>query len=299
MNKYFSYAAILISVSISIAGEVYRDAGAGAFAFLKVDPGARSAALGGTSLLNAPELGVFTNPALLPATDHSCISIGHDRWLGDAILNFMAWKTTAGKINLALGARSMYVGNLEMRESASSEPLTTFSSWDMAFQMAAGVRLGMFDLGSGFKILSQKIWTETSSGIAFDVGITIRPARDLVFAAAVLHAGPGVTMDGEDFRMPATWKTGGRYFISLPPGSFSLSAEVGKPLDNRSFAGTGLEYEPCKWLDLRMGWKFGNEVSDLTTGIGLKAGGWKLDYAFVPADHALGNVHRMTIGRSL
>lgn len=297
-NLLMAAAALLLALPSS-ADEVYRDAGAGAYSFLKIDPGARAAALGGTGLLNSGELAVFTNPALLPSINSGGVSAGHNQWLGDATQNFLAWNFGLGGINCALGTRFLHVGDLEMREEASSEPVTTFSAWDISIHGAAGISLGMFDLGLGLKVMREKIWTETSSGFALDAGVIVHPMQRLAFAAAVQHLGPSVTMTDDDFRLPTTWRVGGIYTMRLPLGEAALSLETGKPLDNQLYAGGGLEYSPRDWLHLRLGYRTGDDTRDVTSGLGLSAGSWKLDYAFVPTDYSLGAVHRFTLHRSL
>ena len=211
--------------------EVYRDAGAGAFSFLKINPGARAAALGGTALLNSGNLSVFTNPALLASMDRGYISAGHNQWIGDATQNFLSWTFSLKRVKCALGTRFVYVGNLEMRETATAEPITTFSAWDISFHAAAGISLGMFDLGIGMKLLREKIWMESASGIAFDAGVIIHPLSGLDLAASLQHIGPSVTMVEDDFRLPASWRLGGRYSFHFPLGDAAVSMEVGKPLD--------------------------------------------------------------------
>jgi len=102
----------------------------------------------------------------------------------------------------------------------------------------------------------------------------------------------------DDFRLPTTWRVGGRYSIDLPFGNVALSGEAGKPLDNTLRAGSGLEYTPQKWLKLRFGMRFNDDARDITAGLGLSAGSWTVDYAFVPADYSLGTIHRFTLQKS-
>jgi hypothetical protein len=279
--------------------DVYRDAGAGAFSFLKTDPGARAAALGGTGLLNSGSLAGFTNPALLASMDTGGITAGHNQWLGDATQSFLSWNFNIDRVNYSLGTRFVYVGNLEMREEASSEPITTFSSWDISFHAAAAVRLGMFDLGIGMKLLREKIWMESATGIAFDAGIVVHPANGLDLAAALQHVGPSIKMVEQDFRLPATWRLGGRYSFRFPFGDAAVTAEMAKPLDNTISSGSGIEYTPQRWLKLRFGMRFLDDSRDFTSGIGLSAGSWTLDYAYVPTDYSLGTVHRFTLQKAL
>ena len=300
MIRIFLVGLLIFAVLPALSSdEVYRDAGAGAFSFLKIDPGARAAALGGTGVINSGSLAGFTNPALLASLETGAIAAGHNQWLGDASQNYLAWNFLAGPVTCALGGRFLHVGNLEMRNEATSEPLDTFSAWDMSFHAAGAVRLGIFDLGAGFKILREKIWLESSSGVAFDAGLVIHPMTNLDIAAAVQHIGPSVIMVDNEFRLPSTWRAGARYTFGLPIGLLALSGEIRKPLDNSFSAGSGLEYTPKRWLSLRFGMRFFDDSRDLTAGMGLSAGGWILDYAFVPVNYAMGTVHRFSLQRSL
>jgi hypothetical protein len=299
MKKSFTALLMVLFALNAGAEEVYRDAGAGAFSFLKIDPGARAAALGGTGLLNSGELAIFTNPALLASSGSASLSAGHNQWLGDATQNFIAWNFAAGEINCALGARFLHVGDLQMREEATSEPVTTFSAWDISMHAGAAMRLGMFDLGIALKMMREKIWTESATGFALDAGVIIHPMANLEFAAALQHMGPSVTMVDEDFRLPVTWRAGAGYSTAVPLGRVGITAEVSKSLDNKIKSGGGIEYSPQDWIDLRFGYRLGDDTRDLTAGLGLHAGSWTLDYAFVPTDFDLGTVHRFTLHKSL
>ncbi len=282
-----------------LADDVYRDAGAGAYSFLKIDPGAEAAALGGTGLLNSGELALFTNPALLNSSQGPSLSVGHNQWLGDASQDFLCWNFGINGVKLALGTRFLRVSDLQMREEATSQPITTFSSWDISMHAGAGIRLGMFDLGIALKLMREKIWTESSSGFAVDAGVVMHPLSSLELAAALQHMGPAVTMVDDDYRLPVTWRVGGKYTTDVPLGSASVTAELGKPLDNRIRGGCGLDYAPMEWVHLRFGFRFGDDTRDVTSGLGLSAGSWTLDYAFVPTDFDLGSVHRFTLNKSL
>ncbi len=299
MKTVLFFTFVLITVfPVFSSDEVYRDAGAGAFSFLKIDPGARAAALGGTGLLNSSSLAGFTNPALLPSIAGGSISIGHNQWIGDATQSFISWNFKLNSFTCAVGTRFVYTGNLEMRESATTEPVTTFSAWDISFNAAAGIRLGIFDLGIGAKLLREKIWMQNSTGFAFDAGVVIHPVDNLDLAAAIQHMGPSVKMVNKDFRLPVTWRLGLKYSFHFPFGIAALSGELGKPLDNTLTAGSGIEYTPQRWLTLRFGMRFFDDSRSFTSGIGLSAGSWTLDYAFIPTEYSLGSVQRFTLHKS-
>jgi hypothetical protein len=294
------FALLLLPLHAAAASdEVYRDAGAGVYSFLKTDLGARSAAMGGTGVLSSGGLAVFSNPAMLADARSSGITAGHNRWLGDATQSCLAWNFSGTRFSGAVGVRMLFVSGLEYREAASSEPLDTFSAMDLSINAAGAVRLGMFDLGLAVKAIREKVWLESSSGIALDIGVAIHPAEWMDFVAAVQHIGPKVTMVEREYRLPLTWRLGASSCFALPVGSAEVAAEVRKPLDNSASAGVGLEYSPAPWVSLRGGARLMDETGILTAGAGFSGAGWTLDYAWIPTDYGLGAVHRFTLGRSL
>ncbi len=283
--------------TLSVAG-VYRDAGLGLYPFLKMDVGARSAALGGTGAVNGDELAVFSNPALLSGQTRS-ISAGYNQWFGSTNQNFLAAVSPLGEhFSGSLAFRSVSTTGIEFRESPSSEPVDTFNANDFSMHAAIAARLGRFDAGIAFKAIHEKIWLESSNGWAVDVGFNYHAHPSLLFAAAYLHSGPSVTMDNSEFRLPRTWVFASKWNGSLPLGDLALSCQIMRPLDNRTKVGFGSEYSPFEWIAIRGGWKVNDDSVDLTTGAGLSAKSWTLDYAFVPGDYSLGTSHRFSLSRS-
>ncbi len=288
---------LLILAALSTAG-VYRDAGLGLYPFLKMDVGARSAALGGTGSVNGEELSIFSNPALIAATEPS-VSVGHNQWYGSTTQNFIAITGNLGnKFKGSLGFRSVTTMDLEYRENPTSDPVDTFNAMDFSFNGAIAARMGRFYLGAGMKVIHEKIWLQSSNGWALDFGFGYKVRDNLLFTGAYLHSGPEVNMAEDSFRFPRTWVFGSRWDFSLPVGNASLSGQVMRPLDNQTRAGFGLEYRVVDWAALRGGWKLNDNSSDLTAGAGLSASGWTFDYAFVPGSWSLGTAHRFTLSRS-
>ncbi len=288
----------MILAGLSAAG-VYRDAGLGLYPFLKMDVGAGAAALGGTGAVNGDELAIFSNPALLAGREAS-ISAGHNQWFGTTTQNYIAAVSGLGSVFTgSLALRSVSTTGIEYRETPSSDPVDTFNAADFSMNGAIAARLGRFDAGAGLKVIHEKIWLESSNGWAVDVGFNYHPNSSLMFTAAYLHSGSAVTMDDKDFRFPRTWVFASKWNGHLPFGDLSVSGQVMRPLDNRTNAGLGVEFNPVQWVSLRGGWKINDDSGDLTAGAGLSAKSWTLDYAFVPGNFSLGTTHRFSLSRSL
>ncbi len=298
--------ALALTVTLAVLGalplqaaEPYRDAGMSAFAFLKIGVGARAAALGGTGTVNGGDLSLFGNPSGMASLEDSRFTAGYNSWLGSTSQTYAASSFRTGRVVWGAGASMLGSGDLERREGASTDPLGTFASHELTFNGAAALRTGRFDLGLGAKMIYQRIWLESCAGFALDGGVTYRPADSLRLTAALANIGPEATMGGESHRLPWAWKAGGRYAVCLRGVSVALSAEARKYIDSRASYGAGAEFSPAGWARMRMGWMFADDCRSLTAGLGLAGMGWGLDYAYVPADFALGDSHTLTLSRRL
>ena len=61
-------------------------------------------------------------------------------------------------------------------------------------------------------------------------------------------------------------------------------------------AHVGIEYGIMDKLFLRGGLQTGHDTRTLSFGLGIARRAWRVDYAFVPASHGLGNAHRIAVG---
>ena len=277
---------------------IYRDAGASAFQFLKVEVSARAAALGGTVLLNSGPLSGMSCPSGLAGVDGLTLTACHAGYLGSATQNAAALTWGGGRFRFSAGISTISAGGLEYRgDVPPSEPLGTFDYLDLAVSGAAAVRLGAVDAGLGAKIIHEEIWDTDDWGMAVDASAAFHPTGWLDIALAVQNVGPSVDFgERPGYRMPMTWRTGARVTPVLPlAGPVSVSAEMCKPIDNEVSGGAGVELNPVGWLDLRTGYRFGSDSQDLTAGLGLSYGGWALDYAWIPGALSLGDVHRIVL----
>lgn len=291
--------ALVLAPAAMSEDDPYRDAGISAFAFLKIGVGARASALGGTGSVNGGDLSAFHNPAGLAGIRRSSFTAGYNSWLGSTSQTFASSAFRSGGLVWSLGLSMLNSGEMERRETATTDPLGTFESHEMTAGGAAGVRLGRFDLGVGAKVVHQRIWLESCTAVAFDGGVVYRPADSLRLAAALSNIGPAATMKEDGHRLPWAWKLGGRYGGRLRGIGIAGSVEARKHIDSRISYGAGLEVAPVRWAQLRGGWVFADDSRSLTAGMGISGMGWGLDYAFVPADHALGDSHVLTLSRRL
>jgi hypothetical protein len=284
------------------ADDIYRDAGASAFQFLKIEVSARASALGGTVLLNSGTFSGLSGPAGLMQTSGTSITAGHAEYFGSISQNSASYITGFGGVRLSAALNTMLASDLEYREDEPvSEPLGSFDYLDLVLSGAMAMRFGSVDAGIGAKILREKVWNADDWGYAFDASVTAHPLPWLDMGAAVLNIGPSVDFDQRPgYRLPMTWRAGASAGFELPlAGETAVTVEICKPIDNRMSGGAGLELSPVRWMDLRVGSKLANDSQDLTAGAGFSAGTWTLDYAWIPGCLSLGDIHRVVLSTRL
>jgi len=289
--------------------------GASGAQFLKIPSTARLAAMGDAGLATLDDASsVFRNPAGIAAVR------GTDFYVSDMeYLNFFHLSSAAavtqlgpsGSIAVALLVFSMD----EMEMTTEFEPDGTgrfFDAQDAALSLSYARHLtDRFRLGLSAKLVHQRIWNESASGLAFDVGTQYRMDwKNLTLAMSMANFGPDMQFSGPDlivnydsqdaypnrivptelkteaFPLPLDFRFGaGLDLHSSPLLKWRANLDAVHPSDNDERIHLGSEITLAGRLILRTGWKFGHDSESLSTGAGLilHTGSLRLrfDYAYL------------------
>ncbi len=273
--------------------------------FLKISLDGRGAALGDAVVADENGVGAsYWNPAGLVSAQ-SGVSLAHSRWLEDVRSEFIATRFSGFGGALALSLQVQTVDGIMVRgETPSDEPLATLSVYDLAFGLSYARALAEnLDVGVTVKMLNERILTRTASGYAVDFGVRYRlPAFEkLRLAASVHNLGSMSALREENIALPALLRLG----AALPEAyrrndvAINLNVAVNRYFqENLSFA-AGVEVAAKEQYFLRLGYQTGRDSQSISAGLGLYAGRYQLDYAYVPFAYNLGNTHRFTLGLAL
>jgi hypothetical protein len=262
---------------------------AGTESNLGLGAGSRGIALGGACLARLGDASaVFWNPAGLAGLERGELSAMHARLgMGDAGQTFvgLGWPTLrAGSFGLgmlrlatsgihAYDADSRPLGELEYSETA------LFFSW-AARPRLPGVERGLA-LGITAKSVTQSLTPWSSTGAGVDLGLVFAPPQwpALALAAVVQDAvTPRLRLDESADAVPRTLRLGASYRVA-PQRDLGLEVHLG--VDRPGALGwtprLGLECEYRRQVVLR----FGTSRYGTAFGIGLRWGGYGLDYAYL------------------
>jgi hypothetical protein len=274
--------------------------------FLKIDPGARPAALGGAFTGIADDVyALHYNPGGLGLLPRRELSATHAQWLLDSQYDFIGYAHPLAAGTVALGATRLTHQRLEGR-AADRTRLTGFPAADTAislgFGRSAGGLLpgGRTHTGMAVKYIENRIASDSAATFAFDLGAVHRfDAKPAGVGLALLNAGPRLKYLEQADPLPLTVSAGASYRFMEP---LSLSMELRhEPHEGRSGVGFGTEYEAFSLISLRAGYALpalalrrDSGFGEFGGGFGLRFGRYRMDYSFTPFG-VLGNAQRLSL----
>ncbi len=180
--------------------------GTGAAAFLEIGVGARAMAMGGayTSIAN-DATALYWNPAGIAWINGVQCELAHNKWLVGTYHDFAglvvpvpSLRSTFGLSYNALDYGDEPVRTVERPEGTGE----MFSGRDISVALTYAIAFtDRFSFGMSGKYVSQRIWSETGSAMAVDVGIFYNTVvKGLRLGASVNNFGTKIEMRGRHIR---------------------------------------------------------------------------------------------------
>ncbi len=287
--------------------------GADSFSFLNISPYARSAALAdATSAYVGDTFSVYSNPAGLAHLQEKSASINHVSHFQGVAYDNLTYIMPYGRggVGASLGyLRYSDIPKTTFNPSATATGADRFTqsgdidAGDYAASVAWGFRHNSnLALGANFKLVQETLDTKSSVAALFDAGGIYRfPLYRQWRAAAVLqNVGYATKFISETPDVPTRLR-GGLFYS--PEMWADWSGELVYNLHGNPEVALGGEFSWQQTAFLRAGYRYGFRDAKLggltgaSLGVGLKAGSFRLDYAFLPFGD-LGDSHRISLGWS-
>jgi len=298
---FYFFTVLFLSASAPARG----DTGTAALSFLKLDSGARAAAVGGAFTAGGSDVfGVFYNPALASVLPGHEIGLMHNI-LVEGIKQeeiFYAFPLD-GKVSLFAGLNMLLSGSMDGYAYTPDGPESTgsFSSKDMAGYAGAAVKMNeALSFGGTFKYYYQGVDSESANAAGADLGLLYR-FKNYRAGASVSNIGNKIKVGFDSFDLPMIVRAGvsGKFRDIL-----TVSADYINYNDSGAAGAAGAELDiPLKEIGkvaLRAGYRKGgadNAGSGISAGAGFAAGGLSIDYAYVPYGD-LGGANRISMNFS-
>ncbi len=279
------------------------ETGTTALSFLKMDFGARSAAMGGAYCASGDDaLAVFYNPAGTALVSRKEILLGHNEWLEGIRNESVAYVQPLEDSSISIfgGVNALLSGSMDKYDTTGKAD-GSFSSMEGAgsLGLAAGLGNGYYG-GIAAKALSQSADGASAMAWAGDAGL-LKVSGRLRFGLSASNFGSSMKLGTTAFSLPLMLRGGVSAAIA---NRIRVSADAVKAGETGVIGAFGAEAElpsnPHEAFYLRGGYRTGRSANagpGFSAGLGLRSGDLRVDYAFVPYGD-LGNAHRLTIAFS-
>ena len=338
-KKFMVLASILFSmmvlfVNISLGQS---KVGTTAVPFLGISVGPRATAMGGAfAAVSDDATSLYYNPGAFSQTRKSQLIIAHTNWLVSTNLNWLGFILNLDGAN-AIGFSFTQLDYGEEEVTTVFQPEGTGEKWaarDMvvAFSYARNLT-DRFSIGGSAKYIQQKLWNESATAFALDVGLLfITQFNDMKLGMSISNFGTDMKLDGKDllhridldpealgnnetimsklkvdsWPLPLFFRVGVAMDLLRSGNSrLTIALDAFRPSDNTETLNLGGEFAFNNMFFLRGGYKslFRNDSEEgLTLGVGvhLNWGGnltWNFDYTY--ADFGLfEDIQMIAIGAS-
>ncbi|CAM3361989.1 PorV/PorQ family protein [Rhodothermus bifroesti] len=310
-------SALLLSVSPLAQAQ---ESELGGFAFLRLPPSARAAALSTTpAAVQDSDVALFLlNPALLHPSQHRYLHLGYLNHVADVRFATLAYGWDQGRWGtLGLGLRFVDWGRIDEAD-ASGNRLGTFRPLDVALSAGFGRAYGANTrYGIALHFIHTALANRRATALAFDAGVLYNFPEHLLSLSATLHAlgitlqHLGATADRLPFDIRLSLRKRLRYLpLTLLITAYDLP-HLSRPPTDQPLVGrllyylnVGAELTPSSALQLRLGYSYRQhdilkmrprlDLAGLNAGFGLAIAAVYVDYAF-SSWSSLGVLHYLTL----
>lgn len=338
-SKKILIFAIIVSF-VSSAG-VYaagvNKSGTVAAQFLKIGVGARATALGSgyVGLANGVDA-LYWNPAGAAWMSRSQLMASHSEWFANINHDYLALALPFGNVG-TLGLSLTALSAPEMEQTTIAQPEGTgifFDVLDLAIGATYARRLtDRFSFGITAKYIYQRLFNETASSLAFDLGGYLQTGfKGMRLGMAMSNFGGKMKLDGrdlivsynsdpnapgnpaseaklstEDWPLPTTFRVGiamnvvgkeQQGFFNNEAQRITVTVDGNQLSDAAETMNLGLEYAWNERFFLRGGYRINHDTEDYSAGMGLQI---PLQTWMILADYAISNmndlgyIHRMSL----
>lgn len=268
------------------------EVGMDACAFLKIDVGARAAALGGAyTAVSDDATASFWNPAGLLRFKGWQVCTMYNSYIQGMKHYFLSYAESRQRMAYAVSISSLIVDGIELRSKDTEEPEGEGEAKDFAASFAMAKSWGKLLCGWGIKLLKAKLVQDYSRlSYTFDLGITYAWKKAAI-GMVVQNWGGKVKFRQTSHPLPLRYKIGASYKIK---DSVLLLFDACFPRRGRAHVHSGVEVK-IGGLFLRMGVNDAKDIGEkVTFGFGVKRKFFSIDYAW-SSFGLLGYTHRVGV----
>lgn len=265
---------------------------------MKVETGARAAGMGGAYVsIDGDPVSAAYNPAGIRGITRFSTALSHNEYWSNIRLESGCFATPLkGRLALHGSIRYAVLGNIEVRQTPTSEPDAFADAHDISFKAGFGYRISdklYAGVGAGWFI--EKISSFRGSAFNVDLGLLATPRPNLNVGASVTNIGSDFSLQQQNepgsrmIALPVTYRVGASYSYRHILGAADLVV-----LDDVAHLHLGAEKQIQKYFAVRAGYMFNYDTKGLSAGASFTRRNLTIHYAFVPYSSGIDDSHQFT-----
>ncbi|NNF03785.1 MAG: PorV/PorQ family protein [Rhodothermales bacterium] len=275
--------------------------------FLRIGTDAAALARGDAGVASTDNaFATYWNPAALAAGPGHSLAISNHLWIADVRTYALAGSYRPGlKWGVGAFVTATGSGDLEARDRPG-EPTGVFNAQFIATGVGAARDLGPLRAGVVLKFLSERIFTDSAEGYAFDFGLHADLADGAIrLGAAWQNLGSMEDLSAQATELPELLRLGAEIFPfriiadldGTPLLTASIVTEYSRDMvGDESRLHVGLSSEVLETLVVRAGYLTNDELRDFSAGMGLTISSLQFDYTLLPFESGFGGpAHILTL----
>ena len=316
-----SLRLLLAGLLFLVTGNGYAQPGElGGFSFLRIEPSARSAALGGSfSAIYGDDVNaMFYNPALINESMHRTLSVSFLNHVSDLRAGFLAYSLHSDRIgSIGFGLRFLSWGDLTETDTQGNE-LGSFSANDVAFTVGVSrIYTEQVYFGANLHSVISSIDAFGASALALDLGVMYHSLDEsFAFSASVNNLGVTLnSLGATDDELPLDFRVGVSKRLAHLPLLLTMTgynlhdyesvvAGASTFSEIMQHVALGGEFQFSEGFNLRFGYnhrrhetlkvKSRLDFAGFGFGVGLKISTVRFDYGF-NSWSSFGGLHQFTL----
>ncbi len=297
MKRITLLIALTVLVSYVIAHPVEIEANYG-WKMLTIPSVPSVAGMAGTgSFVSCDAASFIQQPTAGLVGNINSVSGSQQNWIFGTKLNTLAINKSSYVNSFGFALKVLDYGDMKARD-ITGEIIGEFHPLDLnlVFNYAQRITPNIYT-GINLLLLYQKIESHSSTGIAFDYGLTyFTPKQGLDFHFALKHFGVTTKVNHERIKLPYTPEISLSY--DFPNHIHDLYIEtvlLKHPDDSNLKARIGSRINLNQMLSIRFGYLVNYDKQDITAGLGLEWRRMSFDYAYLPFKDDIDDAHSFGI----
>lgn len=276
----------VMALALLLAPQAHAGSGTDAASFLKLEPSARAAAIGGGFVaLSNDSSAIFYNPAGLALLTRREILISHNEYIENINNETLAyvWPLN-GPVNLSFGANMLLTGDMQKYDSDGVGIGNYSANEGFIVGGAGGSVTKAIKVGGAVKMIYQSIGSRSARTYAADGGVIYR-GENIRIGVAAQNWGGKLKLYEQSSALPCSYTAG----VAYPAyNSVWVAGQVRKYVDGGLVSSLGIEVgigvAGYSSIYLRGGYRSGpaDEGSGITAGFGIKDRSLEFNYAVTP-----------------